>query len=290
MPNPPYAYRPIVDRGGMCWPADRKMAFYVELNIERFEPGVPSVGYFPTMALPMDPINQGWRDYGPRIGVWRIIEAMDRLELPVSAALNSSTCVAYPQIVEAGVKRGWSWLAHGITNSQMWNDLELADEGVLLDRVVADIEKATGRPPRGWIGPGLTETPNTLALLGPRGFTYTLDWPADDQPFPLLVDGQRMVSVPFSTEINDIAAFVVWHWTPAQFADAMLEQFNRMYREAQTRPGTVMSLALHPFLWTPFRSGPIEEVLNKIRAHDDVWFPTSEEIADYYLENYYDSY
>ena len=266
------------------------MAFYVEVNIEHFEPGMPGAGHLPPFSLPVDPINQSWRDYGNRVGIWRLMEALDELKLPVSAAINSSVCRHYPQIIDAGVQRSWSWIAHGITNSKYWVGMEPEEEARLLDEMVAEIAGATGRAPRGWIGPALTETPDTLRLLAERGFTYTLDWGADDQPFPLLVEGHRMISVPFSAEINDIVAFMVWHWTPEQFAKAVLDQFRRLHREAQVRPGAVMPLVLHPFLCgSAFRHEHIEAVMREIRSHDDVWFPTADEIASYYLEHHYDA-
>ncbi len=290
MANPPYSYWPIVNRPELVWPGGKKMAFYVDLNIEHFIPGVPGIGYIPPYSMPIDPINQSWRDYGNRVGIWRIAETLDELGLPVSAAINSSVCEHYPQIIEAGVAGNWSWMAHGITNSSRWVGIEPDEEAKLLDQIVADISNATGHAPRGWIGPGLTETPDTLRLLGERGFTYTLDWGGDDQPFPLLVPGNRMVAIPFSAEINDIIAFMVWHWSPEQFANAIRDQFKRLHGEAQRRPGVVMPLALHPFLaGSPFRHEHIEQVLREIRAHDDVWFPTVAEIADFYLEHHYDT-
>lgn len=286
--NPPYSYWPITDRPTVVWPDGHKMAFYLELNIEHFEPGLPGPGYFPPSVFPLDPINQGLRDYGTRVGVWRLIDLFDELGIPVSAAVNSAACHHYPQIIAAGVKRDWAWLAHGITNSKQWNDMDPDEEGRRLDEMIADIVSATGNTPRGWLGPGLTETPNTLFLLGQRGFTYTLDWVADDQVVPLSIDGQRMVAVPFSTEMNDITAYRVWHWTPDQFAKAILDQFHRLYQEAQSRTGVVMSLSLHPYLsGSAFRYEHLKRAIQEIRSHEDVWFPTSDDIADCYMRNSY---
>jgi allantoinase len=265
------------------------MAFYVALNIESFVPGERGAGLAPPFALPMDPMNQGWRDYGTRVGVWRMMELLDAHDLRASVLLNSDVCRAFPQIIEAGVTRNWAWLGHGVTNSRNWVNMEPAEEGRLLDSIVADLASATGTPPRGWLGPAFTETENTLPLLAERGFDYSLDWAGDDQPYPLEIEGRRFISIPYPTEINDVSAYLMWHWTPEQFATAILDQFATLHCEAKRRPGVVMALSIHPFLSnTPFRHGYLDNVLRHIRAHDDVWFPTTDEIAAHYFAEHYD--
>lgn len=288
MNNPPYSYWPAPDRPRIEWPGGRKLAFYIGLNVESYVPGIKGMGLVPPFALPLDPMNQSWRDYGARVGIWRMIDLLDELELPASVLLNSDVCRTYPQIIEAGRARGWTWLGHGETNSRLWTDMAADEEARRLDGIVADLTTAGGRPPRGWLGPAFSETENTLALLGERGFTYSLDWAADDQPFPLDVEGHRMISVPYSAEINDIGAFLLWHWTPEQFAQAIRDQFEMLHREAQRRPGLVMALCLHPFIInTPFRHRHLEKVLREIRGHDDVWFTTTDDIAAHYLDHHY---
>jgi allantoinase len=290
MKNPPYTYWPSVGRPPISWPEGRSMAFYVALNVESFVPGVPGTGLGPAFALPMDVMNQSWRDYGTRVGIWRMMDLLDKHDLRASVLLNSKVCQDYPQIIEAGVARKWAWLGHGISNSYKWADMEPEDEGQRLDGIVAEFKAATGSSPKGWLGPAFTETPNTLPLLAERGFTYSLGWATDDQPYPLDVDGHRFISVPYPTEINDISAYLIWHWTPQEFAQAILDQFATLYQESKSRPGAVMALSIHPFLSnTPFRNGYLDKVLQHIRAHDDVWFPTADEIADHYLANHYDT-
>lgn len=265
------------------------MAFYIGLNIECFIPGAAATGLMPPFSLPVDPMNQSWRDYGTRVGIWRMIDLLDTYKLRASVLLNSDACEAYPQIMDAGIERNWAWLGHGLTNSRMWMEMDEAEETEKLDRIVRIFQEKFGHGPRGWLGPGFTETENSLPLMAERGFTYSLDWASDDQPYPLEVDDYRMISVPYSSEINDIPAFLLWHWTPEQFAQCVLDQFRLLWREANKRPGVVMALSLHPFLInTPFRHVHLERILDVICEHDDVWFPTTDEIADYYLKNYYD--
>lgn len=111
-----------------------------------------------TAGSPIDPMNFGWRDYGTRVGVRRMMEPPDDLELRASVLLNAEVREYYPQIVAAGVERDWVWLGHGITNRSLWADMAEGDERAQLQRIVDTLTDATGTAPRGWLGPALTET------------------------------------------------------------------------------------------------------------------------------------
>ncbi|MDO8212065.1 polysaccharide deacetylase family protein [Conexibacter sp. CPCC 206217] len=289
--TPPYRYSPIVARPPLVYPGGKRMAFYVGMNIEHFHAGVRSTSRAAvTAALPVDVLNHGWRDYGTRVGIWRLIDLFDRLELRQSALVNADAATAYPQIVAAGRERGWAWVAHGQTNSQLWTGMEPAVERVALREVVETIEAATGTRPRGWLGPALTETAHTPALLAELGLTYTLGWGvADDQPFALDVPGARLLAVPYSIEVNDIPVFLDQSTTAGGFEQMIVDQFDVLHAESQERPGAVFGLSLHPFLvGQPFRMPALERALRHVRAHDDVWFCTTDELAEWYLANAYD--
>src|SRR5690349_746615 len=203
MDNALYDYSPIVDRAAIVWPNGARVAFYVGLNVEHFEVDKPSTSIWAgTSHLTPDPLNYGWRDYGVRVGIWRLIETFDKYGVRPSVLLNSDVADRYPQIIEAGKRRGWAWLAHGKTNSKLHADMAPDEERRFLKTVVETIARATGRRPRGWMGPGLTETFETPRILRELGFSYVLDWTSDDQPFALNVPG--ILSVPYSVELNDI--------------------------------------------------------------------------------------
>ncbi|HEY4094796.1 MAG TPA: polysaccharide deacetylase family protein [Baekduia sp.] len=291
VPQPPYRDWPIVDRPPLRYPDGKSMAFYIAMNIEHFHPGVRATSRAAvSAALPVDPLNHGWRDYGTRVGIWRLIELLDRLNLKSSVMLNADAATAYPRIVEAGRERGWAWVAHGATNSQLWTHEDPDVERAALRDVVERIEHATGQRPCGWLGPALTETAHTLPLLAELGLTYSLGWgTADDQPFPLAVPGARMLAVPYSIEVNDIPVFLDQSTTADQFATMIVDHFNVLHAEAQRHPGAVFGLSLHPFLvGQPFRIGALERALRHVCDHDDVWFCTSDDIAEWYLANAYD--
>ena len=197
MDNQLYSYSPIVSRPKLAWPNGARIAFYIGLNIEHFQVDKPSTSIFGgTAMLAPDPLNYGWRDYGVRVGVWRMMEALDRYKIRASVLLNSAVCKHYPQIIDAGKERKWVWLAHGRDNSTFEAGMELNEERKYLQEVVGTISTATGHSVKGWLGPALTETFETPRLLRDLGLTYILDWCADDQPFPINVPG--MISVPYS--------------------------------------------------------------------------------------------
>jgi peptidoglycan/xylan/chitin deacetylase (PgdA/CDA1 family) len=288
---PPYRYSPIVERPPIEYPDGKRCAVYIGLNIEHFPLGRPSTSITPiTATLPVDPLNFGWRDYGTRVGIWRMIELLDDLDLRASVLLNAEVCDNYPQIIAAGRERGWVWLGHGLTNSSLWTDMSRDEERVKLQSIVETLSTATGSSPRGWLGPALTETENTPTLLAELGFTYSLDWVADDQPFPLRVADHRFISVPYSIEINDIPAFLDLGMTPADFGQAIIDHVELLRAESGRRPGAVLGVALHPFLSNqPSRHRYLAEALEHIRQFSDVWFTTSDDIATWYLDNYYDA-
>jgi peptidoglycan/xylan/chitin deacetylase (PgdA/CDA1 family) len=290
MDNTLYAYSPIVDRPRLSLPNGARVAFWIGLNIEHYEIDKPSTSIFGgTAALQPDPLNYGWRDYGPRVGIWRMMDLLDKHHIRASVLLNSDVCERYPRIIEEGTRRGWAWLAHGKNNSIFEAGMTLEQERAYLSEVVRTITTATGQQPRGWLGPALTETFNTPNLLAELGLTYLLDWCSDDQPFPLSVDGHRMVSVPYSIEMNDVSLFVGKSLSPADFQQMVMDQFDVLYEEG-AHNARVMCLALHPFIVNqPFRHKYLDRALKYITSHEQVWLATSDEIADWYLRNAYEA-
>jgi peptidoglycan/xylan/chitin deacetylase (PgdA/CDA1 family) len=284
MDNDLFSYSPIVEREPIHWPGDARVAFYVGLNVEHFQVDRPSTSIFEgTASLVPDPLNYGWRDYGPRVAIWRLMESLDRYRIRASVLLNSAVCTRYPQIIEAGRARNWAWLAHGRDNSTWQADMSADQERAYLTDVVETIEKATGRRPRGWLGPGLTETFQTPALLAELGLRYVLDWTNDDQPYPLNVPG--MLSVPYSVEVNDIGLFVTNGLRGPDFVQVVKDQLDQLYTDS-VNSGRVMALALYPFvIGQPFRRKYLDQALEYVANHPGVWLTTSDEIAEHYARD-----
>jgi allantoinase len=281
MRNELYDYSPIPEREPLIWPNGARIAFYVGLNVEYFNIDAAATSITPaTAGLVPDPLNYGWRDYGPRVGIWRMIETLDKHGVPASVLLNSDCCENYPAIIEAGNQRNWAWLAHGKDNNTFEPTIEPDAERAYLSSVVETIEAATGTRPRGWLGPALSESFETPRLLAELGLEYVLDWCSDDQPFDLAVPG--MISVPYAIELNDVSLCVTKSYTGPDFQQAIIDQFDQLYADSE-HSGRVMSLPLHPFVsGQPLRNKYLDRALKYIVGHEGVWLTTSDEIATQY--------
>jgi len=275
MDNDLYTYQPITERPPLVLPEGKKLAFYVGLNIEHFHVDVPSRSQYPP-----DPMGLGQRDYGTRVGIWRLFDLFDEVGLRGSAITNSEVCTHYPQIVQAGVERDWAWIAHGQTNSKMESGMAVDEEESFLKEMFATFDAALPALPKGWLGPGLSETFETPRILAEYGLTYLLDWCCDDQPFAFAKHG--LVSVPYSLEVNDVSMWNKGLLTGPDYERMVLDQFEILMEDAQ-KTGMVMALPLHTFVvGQPHLFKYLRRVLRVICANADVWVTTSEDIADYY--------
>lgn len=278
--NERYPYWPLPARPPIRWPNDARIAVWVIPNVEHFRFGLPVAGApGPTPHLP----EFAARDYGARVGVWRMMDVLDKHSIRATVALNADVCRFYPQIIEAGQARGWEWMGHGVTNSEALPGMTPDQEIRTIRETIRGIAEATGGAPRGWLGPGMRETEVTPDLLAECGIEYTGDWIADDQPFQIRVRSGRLLSIPYSRELNDIPAYARMGLTPEQFAQMIKDQFDVLYEEGE-QSGRVMAIALHPYLsGHPFRSKWLDHALGYIARHERVWWATGSEIADWYF-------
>ena len=275
----PFSYSPIVKRPRLVWPEKARVALWVIPNIEVFAldeamPTGPKIPEVPAYCV---------RDYGARVGVWRIMEVLSKYGIRATVALNSEVCDAYPQIIEEGMRLRWEWMGHNESNTRRLNTVPPEEERCIIHDSLARIEKATGKKPVGWLGSGLQETWNTLDYLVEEGCRYVADWVNDDQPYLMNLDGKTLVSLNYSYEINDKPAFADHHRTPDEFERMIRRQFDVLYREGASS-GRVMAIALHPYIiGAPHRIGALDSALEYICSHEGVWLATGEEIVDHFL-------
>jgi len=276
-----FNYSPIIERGPFRLPNDAKIAVWFGINIEHYTPNKPAMSLAPfTAQLVPDPLNYGWRDYGPRVGVWRLSDIFSEHDITPSAITNSEVITQYPQIIDHGLEKGWAFAGHGVNNSDWHNGIPIDEEVALIESIQTSF-KSRGIDLKGWLGPALTSTENTVEVLAQQGFTYSLDWANDDLPYWFNLENQRLLSIPYSSEVNDIPAFAIHHQTGEQFGQALRDQFDVLYAEGETSP-RVMGVGLHPFLvGQPFRAKYLAEALAYMKEHEGVWFATSDEIADW---------
>jgi allantoinase len=280
----PFPYSPIIHRPPLKWPNGAHVALWVIPNIEFFalDEKVPPGSGGTGVPVPDVPTWSA-RDYGNRVGVFRLMEVLERHGIRATVALNSELCIEHPAIIEEGNKLRWEWMGHCESNTRRLNAAPPGDEPRIIKNTFATIEKESGTRPRGWLGSGLQETWDTLEFLADAGCDYVCDWTNDDQPYIMKLDGRRtLVSVPYSHEINDKPAFEKFHRTADEFREMICRQFDVLYREG-AKSGRVMAIAIHPYLTgVPHRIDAFDAALQYISQHGKVWKTTGTEIARHY--------
>ena len=274
----------IFERKPFTWPGNKTLAVWIAPNVEVWHYDSPAgTGVSPNVRnIVPDVINYAWREYGMRVGLWRIAEVLDAAGVKASVALNSAVCETFPKAMEEMTKRGWEFMGHGITNSESLAGLTPEKEKEVIQTVLKTIEQATGRKPRGWLGSGLAETYNTLDILAEEGVTYCGDWNNDDQPYPMKVKKGKLYSIPYCMEINDIPLFIRKGYTGEQYYRSVIDQFETLYADSKKQP-RVMGIPLHPMIiGQPLRIKYLQRALAHIKKHDRVWFATGGEIIDAY--------
>jgi peptidoglycan/xylan/chitin deacetylase (PgdA/CDA1 family) len=210
------------------------------------------------------------------------MEILERQGYVATAALNSEVCLHYPQIIAEGNRLGWEWMAHGENNSSLLTGMPEAHERSIIEGVLKTIETHTGQSSRGWLGPALTETDNTLDLLAEAGVEYVADWCNDEQPYWMKTRSRPIVAIPYTLEIGDIPILLDRGGTGDDFYQAVVDQFDTMYEEGESSP-RILSIAIHPFLiGHPYRARHLERALAYMRQRDDVWITTGGAIIDWF--------
>lgn len=282
--NDRYDYSPINERPTYEWPNGTRLAVCLSNNIEHFAYKA-GVGLNDSLVdAPPAHRNSAWRDYGNRIGIWRMFDEFDELDIPLSHNINSEVMARYPNIIAKVIERGDELIAHGRTNSERSNLFWEDDEERYIAEVTNEIEEHWGRRPTGWMGPSIAESAVTSDLLKEAGYDYTLQWPCDDQPIWIRTRSGPLLNIPYPVEMNDVGIFVRRHNTGREFAQMMIDQFDEMLDQSAKQP-LVYSISLHTFLvGQPFRMRPLREALQHIAAHrDDVWLTRPEAVAKHVM-------
>jgi len=284
LPTERLDYSPISHRKKLALPGGARLALWVIVNVEEWdinETMPRSVLTPPAGGSPMPDIpNWAWHEYGNRVGFWRMLEVFDDLSVPAVLAINGSAIARYGAIVEAAKERGWEFIGHGFSQKNMQ---KVADEAADIARTAAAIRTATGKPPRGWLGPGLTETWDTPDLLAEAGYDYVCDWVLDDEPVVLKTRSKPIVNLPYTQECNDVAMMLIQHHKASEYFDRAIDQFEQLYRDARDS-ARVMALVVHPYIMgAPHRLKYFRDALAHISGHRDVVCWTGGQILDWYL-------
>lgn len=289
-PRERVSYSPIIDRPKITWPGDARVALWISPNIEYYElvPPVTSSRRSPWPRMPSPDVQQySYRDYGNRVGIWRMTDACDEFDIRCTVSLNLGVLDHYPEIADVITSRDWSVMSHGIYNTRYLNEMSEDDEREWLQDNIDSLKRHTGKQLLGMLGPAISSTLRTPDIMADLGLIYHADWVHDDQPVPIRVESNKLVSVPYSYELDDAPVFA-FNYDGAYFADICKRQFDVLYEEGAVS-GRVMCIALHPFLiGQPHMIRYLRDIFSYIRSRDEVWMATADEIARYYIDNYYD--
>jgi peptidoglycan/xylan/chitin deacetylase (PgdA/CDA1 family) len=277
-------YSAIVDRPPLKLPQGGRLAVWTIVNVEEWsiERAMPRTVLPPPLGQPLLPDlpNWAWHEYGMRVGIWRLFEAMEKYRVTPTLAINGSVCRSYPRVAQAAHEAGWEFMGHGYVQRPMHH---VEDQKKAIEDTMAAIRECTGKAPRGWESPGLTETPETIDHLAAAGIEYVADWVLDDQPCRIEAGNGTLVSIPYTVEMNDIAMMVLQNHPSEEWLRRGIEQFERLYAESE-RITRVMAISVHPYITgVAHRIGYLEKLYHHIGRRPGVLHWTGEQILDWYV-------
>ena len=277
-----FSFSALPSRPGYEWPGGKRLALYFVLNVETFGFGV-EIGPVFGNPLPMpDHRNWSWREYGNRVGFWRMLELFDQLGIPLSHQVNSYLYDTHPEIMNAIRERGDEIIGHGRTNSEQPGMRPEAEERALIREATDAIRRHEGKPPAGWMTPLMAESRATPDLLKEAGYVYTMDWPCDDQPYWINTKSGPLLNIPYAVETNDFIPILHLRYDVNQYVDVLIRQFEEMVEQSVAQP-LVLAISLHTFIMgQPHRLRALRDGLRRILKHknfDRVWLTRPGQIA-----------
>ena len=278
-----YDWSILPQRKPVTWPNDARVALWVVPALEWFPLDMKSQPFKPPGAMQTaypDLRHYTLRDYGNRVGIFRIMQALERHGIRASVAVNAAVAQRYPSLVQACVARNWEVIANGQDMDHLHHSgLSREAEQVLVQSTLQTLRAASGQPVRGWLSPAKSESFATPDLLRAAGVDYVCDWVNDDMPYPMRSAGGTLHAMPHPVDIDDYTILVQNHHTEDDFRDQLCDQFDLLYRESLTQGGRIMAIALHPWvIGQPYRIGALEQALQHIMRHRGVWAATGSEI------------
>ncbi len=289
-----YPYSPISQRGSLRWPDGKRLALLVTINLETWDlikdtdkpyyaGGPPALPDLLPGNVPDFP-NYMWREYGQRVGVWRMFDAFDEAGVVPACTVNAQTCLRRRPMVDAAIQRGCEIIPHNFEQGELLTNFH--DDPEKEEQVIAatlDVyRKTTGMTPKGWLSSSLRGTLNTADILVRRGLEFYCDTMNDDQPYTLTTDSGSLVSIPYSNEINDFTLLTRRGHTTDEFRDILIEEMNVLYEESASS-GRIMNVGLHPHVsGRAYRIRALREFLQAAKKLDGIWWATRAEIAEHY--------
>jgi peptidoglycan/xylan/chitin deacetylase (PgdA/CDA1 family) len=278
-------YVPITERPPLPLPGRARVVVWPCINVEHWviDQPMPRTVVDPpggvARSVPDIP-NWAWHEYGNRIAFWRMKRIFDEFRVAGSLVLNGSVCDVYPQIVDACLGSGWDLVGHGWIQRAL---PAVRDQRKMIQRVFKRLKEYSGRPPKGWLGPALAETHDTVDWLAEAGFEYVCDWVLDDQPVDLRTRHGTLVSIPYTQELNDLSMLLIQGHRAAEYADRAIDQFDQLIEDAADGSSRVMCFTMHPYIiGVPHRVKHLRRIFEHVCGRPDAVVWTGEQILDWY--------
>ncbi|MBN9006048.1 MAG: polysaccharide deacetylase family protein [Rhizobiales bacterium] len=280
----------VVSRPPLTWPNGCRLAFAAVVSVEYYELQPPPGAFIPPNVpggfgrAPYPDVRAfSQREYGNRVGVFRVIDAFDKSGLSATAAVDASSARRYPYLVRQFRERRWPIIGHGYSVTQVIsNNMTVEQEREYLRDSLAQVESQAGTRLKGWHGPEYGESEWTPALLAELGVNYLLDWPNDEQPYVMRTPSGPIISLPIALELDDVVAHYHRRISMKRWKQAVLDAVDQLSNDG-TQSGRLLILNLHPWLiGHPHRIGYLEELLAEIASRKDVWKATTEQLVDHY--------
>jgi peptidoglycan/xylan/chitin deacetylase (PgdA/CDA1 family) len=273
----PWSYSALPDRPATRWPGGARVALWVAVGVESYRPDEGQTEDILPRGTAPDLVNAAWREYGNRVGAFRLFDRLSALGIRPTLLLNSDVCDEAPEVVAAARAIDAEIVAHGQSNSDVLTAMAADEELAYIAACRTRIAETSGQPPAGWSSPWLAHRPTTLDHLAQAGFSYVLDFRLDDQPVWLRAGTGSILSIPYAAELNDSTTMIGRHTSAESFARMILDEAEELASGGDR--AVVMSVVLHSFIsGQPFRLRALSRALERIVARDEVWLATPAEI------------
>ena len=274
------------------WPHKARLAVILTIAFEWSQKLASGEGTFHRVGstFPKDavhkmdfPLVSMW-EYGGKVGIWRILDLLDKYDIKASFVTNGIVAERYPEATREVTRRGHEIIAHSYDQGVLLCTMRLEEEREDIRKTVSAIKKTTGVTPIGWVSPGFRSTINTPTLLVENGFMFLSDYLDDDLPYSIDVAGKPFIIIPHSNEVNDIRWFS--GFTPMHVFEFFKNEFDVLYGEGETHP-KLMNVAFHTYLGgRAHRTKALEAIIKYAKGFPNVWFAKREQIARWWLEHY----
>ncbi len=280
-----YEWSMLPARPAVKWPNGAKIALWVSTAIEFFPLNAPAEPFRApgSISTPYPDLRHyTLRDYGNRVGIFRIMKVLEKFGITPSVAINSAVAERYPRLIEEVVKRNWEVIAGGVDMGHLHHGgLDEAIESAWIEECLATLRSATGQPVKGWLSPARSQSMRTMDLVAAQGVDYICDWVNDEMPYPITTQNGGLTAMPHSHEINDVTIVLQYKRSEEEFTQHVIDQFEVLYAEAGADNGRIMALTIHPWIiGQPHRIKALENALTHIMGKGGVWAATGTEILD----------